>query len=133
MAQPMNEEPLLSEATQYGGLVTIEDSSRHYFGGYWRVQLTLTCHIPLSLTACLSESDRRILEQRLGDDPCFERTIEQMAVPELERGQVRQRLFERLNSSVLPLVHSDRFPVAFFKAELNQASKRMPRGFACHR
>ncbi len=118
--------------TIFGGTVLIRDTSRHYFGGYWRVSLTLTCDVPYDAAFEISQEDRRVLEAALGQHPSFTRSFEQMAVRADERGPVSQALLERVRLSLLPLVQSERFPTAFFRKELHALRQRKVRGVPCH-
>lgn len=107
------------------------DTSRHYFGGYWRLSIEARCLVPLS-AAKIEEADRLDeLRRQLGDAVPFVRAVEQMAVPpervEATRGDLQQRLLVQ----VVPLLEHPDFAARFIAKEYQQRIKRTLRGIPC--
>lgn len=128
----MPETVALTVHTLPNGLrLEIYDTSRHYFGGYWRISLQARCLVPLAYAALEDIQQLEDVRRQLGDPVTFERTIEQMAVPLGEVEQVRAVLLERLTGQMIPLLGNPRFPERFIASEYRQRLKRALRGIPC--
>lgn len=79
--------------------LTIEDQSHRYFGDYHRVRLRVRCVIPVTSAAFLSYDDpaaeAAAARQVLGEQVCFEKTLEQMGVPGARLETTRKTLVDQ--------------------------------------
>lgn len=107
------------------------DTSRHYFGGYWRLSIEARCLVPLS-AAGIEDPDRLAeLRRQLGDSVPFVRSVERMAVPPAEVDTTRAVLQERLLEQLVPLLEHPDFGARFIAKEYQQRIKRTLRGIPC--
>lgn len=107
------------------------DTSRHYFGGYWRLSIEARCLVPLS--AAGSDDPERLAELRrqLGDPVPLVRSVEQMAVPPELVDETRAALQQRLLAQLEPLLEHPDFAARFIAKEYQQRIKRTLRGIPC--
>ena len=107
------------------------DTSRHYFGGYWRLSIEARCLVPLS-AANIKDSERLAeLRRQLGDPVPLVRSVEQMAVPPELVDETRAVLQQRLLAQLVPLVEHPDFAARFLAKEYQQRIKRTLRGIPC--
>lgn len=123
--------PLALYAFSNGLTLEFFDTSRHYYGGYWRLSIEARCLVPLSAAGIEEPARLAELRRQLGDPVPFVRTIEQMAVPP-ERVEVTcANLQQRLLAQMVPLVEHPDFAARFFAKEYHQRTKRTLRGIPC--
>lgn len=122
--------PLTVHALSNGLCLEIFDTSRHYYGGYWRLSLEAHCLVPLSSAGLDDQTLLEDIRRLLGDPVPFVRGIDQMAVP-LERvEQTRTELLQRLEGQMIPLTSHPRFIDRFLTSEYRQRCKPN-RGIPC--
>lgn len=107
------------------------ETSRHYFGGYWRLSLEARCLVPLAAAGLDDPAQLEDIRRHLGDPVPFVRSIEQMAVPLEQVDQVRVALQQRLTTQMRALLENPRFPSRFIATEYQQRIKRTLRGIPC--
>ncbi|MDY0384845.1 hypothetical protein [Trichlorobacter sp.] len=107
------------------------DTSRHYFGGYWRLSIEARCLVPLS-AATIDDPERLAeLRRQLGDPVPLVRSVEQMAVPPELVDETRAALQQRLLTQLEPLLEHPDFAARFIAKEYQQRIKRTLRGIPC--
>lgn len=114
-----------------GLMVTLTDRTRHYFGGYWLVRLTITCPIPVTEHNLPDSIDLTSARNLLGEQVEFVNDLEKMAVPGDEKEQVISSFVKRFEASLLPFLGSDKFPPNFILKEYTRRSKNSLRGLSC--
>jgi len=128
----MPENDALMERELANGLrLELFDTSRHYFGGYWRLSIEARCLVPLSAANIEDPARFDELRRQLGDPVPFVRNVEQMAVPPEQVDATRAFLQRRLLAQVLPLLEHPDFAARFLAKEYHQRIKRPLRGIPC--
>lgn len=128
----MSEQQILRAVSLSNGLqATINDMSRHYFGGYWRLRLEARCPVPLSAAGIDDPVRLEELRCQLGDPVLFVSSLEQMAVPPEQVEKARAALEQRLLAQILPLLEHPDFAGHFLDKQYQQKLKRTLRGIPC--
>lgn len=128
MASMTDQTVLQQIALPNGLMATLTDRTRHYFGGYWLVRLTVTCPIPVIENNLPDSIDLASARNLLGEQVEFVHNLERMAVPGDEKEQVISSFMERFEVSLLPFISSDKFPPSFIQKEYARLSKNILRG-----
>lgn len=107
------------------------DTSRHYFGGYWRLRIEARCLVPLSAAGCDDPTRLEEMCRQLGDPVLFVRSVEQMAVPPERIASTLILLRQRLLEQTVRLLEHPDFAARFLANEYQQRIKRTLRGIPC--
>ena len=108
-----------------GGLqATVTDETRHYFGGYYHVRITVSADVPVSAAAFSDPAEQRDAVRLLGDTVRLSRSLEKMAVPADEIEAVRRHLLTSFETTVLPYLRRDDFAAGFVLSEYRAALKK---------
>jgi hypothetical protein len=86
------------------------DTTRRYYGNFFRVRIVVSCCIPLMEQHCPTHEDREQLRSFLGEAATYERTLEKMGVPEEEIGTVRDHLVAKFLETSAPYLSDPAFP-----------------------
>lgn len=123
----MNVENVIKVCPLTGGITaTVVDATRHYFGGYYHVQLLVKAAIPVNVDTCATLADYEDALVRLGHVVTFSRTLEKMAVIEAEIEGVRQQLLSAFETNLLPYLLRDDFVPGFVRSEYRKKLKSVP-------
>lgn len=122
--------PLAVHALPNGLSLEIFDTSRHYYGGYWRLSLEARCLVPLSFAGLDNQTLLGDIRRLLGDPVPFVRCVDQMAVPPERVAQTRSELLQRLEGQMIPLVSHPHFVDRFLTSQYQQRAQSN-RGIPC--
>ena len=110
-----------------GGVrASVRDYTHHYFGGYYHVRIQVCADVPVTAGAFSDASELQDAVRRLGTFVSFSRTLERMAVPESEIGDVRQHLLASFDINVLPYLMRGDFSGSFVQSEYRKSLKSSP-------
>lgn len=128
----MADDCLVTHLLPNGLRLELFNLSRHYFGGYWRVELEARCMVPLAAGCCNDSAQFEEQRRLLGDSVPFVRRLERMAVPAEAVDAVRAELLARIERQMLPLLSHEQFAPRFITGEYTKRLKRPVRGIPCH-
>lgn len=124
----MNSEQTIREYDLGHGITAkLRDETRHYFGGYYQVRIEVSAHIPLSASPFSGPEEYQAARRLLGEQICFRRVLEKMAVPETDIAAARQGLLEAFDANVLPYLSRPDFPERFMRSEYDKCLKSSAR------
>lgn len=124
----MNSEQTIREYDLGHGITAkLRDETRHYFGGYYHVRIEVSAHIPLSASPFSGPEEYQAARRLLGEQICFHRVLEKMAVPETDIAAARQSLLEAFDANVLPYLSRPDFPERFMLSEYDKCLKSSAR------
>ncbi len=106
-----------------GSIVSVQNTTSHYYGGYYHVRLLASADV--TLTAGMFDS-QAVFDQalnHLGPSICFKRVLEKMAVPESKVESVRHELLTSFKANVLPYLSRKDFPSRFVLSEYEKHLK----------
>lgn len=123
-------EPIIREYPLGGGITArVSDDTRHYFGGYYQVRILVSADVPLAPAWFATTGDYEDALRRLGERVRFTRTLEKMAVPEVEVAEVRQSLMESFDTNMLPYLSRPDFAERFVRSEYARSLKSSAAGY----
>lgn len=126
----MDDSRLIRNCDLGGGITaTVHDGTRHYFGGYYHVQLYIAAEVPVTADLFASDDEYADACSRLGGTVVFRRTLEKMAVPEEEITSVRTHLLENFENHLLPYLQRGTFCAGFVISEYRRSLKTTQRGY----
>jgi len=109
-----------------GLFVSVQNTTSHYYGGYFHVRLIATADILLMVDMFDSQAVFEQAKKQLGSSLCFNRVLEKMAVPESEVESVSQNLLISFKTNVLPYLSrkdfSSRFVLSEYKKHLKSGA-----------
>lgn len=124
----MDSEKIIREYDLGGGIsALLRDATRHYFGGYFHVRIEVNANVPLSASSFAAAEEYQAARRLLGEQVCFHRVLEKMAVPEAGIKAVRQGLLEAFDANVLPYLSRPDFPGRFMRSEYARCLKSSAR------
>ena len=124
----MDSEKVIKEYDLGGGITAkLRDATRHYFGGYFHVRIEVNANVPLSASSFADADEYQSARRLLGEQVCFHRVLEKMAVPEAGIKAVRQGLLEAFDANVLPYLSRSDFPERFMRSEYARCLKSSAR------
>jgi hypothetical protein len=100
-----------------GLIISVRNTTSHYYGGYFHVRLQATADILLSVGMFDSQALFDQVKKQFGRSLRFERVLEKMAVPESEVESVGQSLLTSFENNVLPYLSRKDFPLRFVLSE----------------
>ena len=86
------------------------DTTRRYYGNFFRVRIVVSCSIQLTELLCPSLEDFEQLRGFLGEAAPYERILEKMGVPEQEIGTVKDHLLAKFVETSVPYLADPAFP-----------------------
>lgn len=117
------ESPVREFLLSDGVKASIQDATRHYFGGYYLVTLLVIADVQLSPAWFATEQEYEDARRRLGRSARFIRKMEKMAVPLGEVEEVRRRLLDSFEANLLVYLSRPDFPRRFARSEYEKALK----------
>jgi translation initiation factor RLI1 len=84
-----------------GLCITLDDETRHYYGGYYHVKVLAHCAVPLDRLFFDDETQFLDARSKLGESVRFERILEKMAVPEHDIATVRDQLVDAFKNTAI--------------------------------
>ena len=116
---------LLREIALDNGLcLRFTDNSRHYYGGFHAVCVTVHGELLIHPEFCRDEAAFSDAVTLLGDRVTFTRVLERMGVPESDIAAVRESLVDQFIGTALGYLGNKRFPMACIEAELEKKRKK---------
>ena len=120
----MGNENIVAEFVLADGLiVSVQNTTSHYYGGYFHVRLLATADISLMAGMFDSQAVFDHAQKQLGSSLCFNRVLEKMAVPEREVESASQDLLTSFKANVLPYLSRKDFPSRFVLSEYEKHLK----------
>lgn len=107
-------------------VVSLNDETGHYFGGYYHVRLVVRCTVPLQEEMFASIGEFEAVCAALGQNVCFERVLEKMAVPVHELDLVKNALLQAFEMNLLPYLKHSGFAHGFVKKQYYSYVKKSP-------
>jgi len=104
--------------------ITLEDQTRHYFGGYFHVKVLAWCDIPLQQGYFENDVEYNGAVAKMGTFARFERSLEKMAVPESEIESVRSQLLQAFRETAKAYLSSADFAPRFVQSEYQKQVKK---------
>ncbi len=104
--------------------ITLQDQTRHYFGGYYHVKVLVYCDIPLELSFFADAAEYGHAESIMGSSVRFQRILEKMAVPESGIDSVRDSLISAFHDTALAYLSDPGFPPRFVRSEYRKCVKK---------
>jgi hypothetical protein len=100
------------------------DRSRHYYGGFFRVVIDVTCSV--DLTPELFSAPREYAEavSLLGNTVTFVRRLERMAVVECDLDAVKDELLSRFMATAESYLAAPEFPARLAQSEYGKWLKK---------
>lgn len=120
-----------SYALPNGLTAELQDTTRHYYGGYWHVAIDVRCVVPVEASLFDDPAAFETARKTLGEQHLFVRRLEKMAVRQDLLAETRQELLERFERTLLPFLSNEQFPFRFLVSELEQRRKKVSRGIPC--
>ena len=109
-----------------GVTATVKDCTRHYFGGYYHVRIQVSADVPVTAASFEVATDYEDALARMGQTVAFNRSLEKMAVPEVDIVDVRRQLLDAFEANVLPYLLRDDFVPSFVRSEYQKKLKSIP-------
>jgi hypothetical protein len=106
-----------------GLVVFLDNDSRHYFGGYYQVIVTVRCELkidPVSNPECFERPDESVLS---GDTIRVSRRLERMGVPEQDVTNVLTELVTGFISTSLPYLSTQAYSTRLVRTELEKKAR----------
>lgn len=104
--------------------ITLEDQTRHYFGGYFHVKVLAWCDIPLQQGYFENDVEYNCAVAKMGTFARFERILEKMAVPESEIESVRSQLLQAFHETAKVYLSNADFAPRFVRSEYQKQVKK---------
>lgn len=103
------------------------DRSNRYYGDFHRVFIEAVCRIALTeeilAQTGVTDDERRLARERLGDEVVFSRNLEQMGVAGDCLDDVKRDLVASFIRTTAPYLEKSDFPSRLLKRELEKAVK----------
>ena len=120
----MENEYIIAEFALADGLIiSVLNSTKHYYGGYYHVRLLAKADISLTAGMFDSQTLFDLARKQLGSSLCFQRVLEKMAVPECDVESVRHELLASFKANLLPYLSRKDFPSRFVLSEYEKYLK----------
>jgi hypothetical protein len=103
--------------------ITLEDQTRHYFGGYFHVKVLAWCDIPLQQSYFENAAEYRCAVAKMGASVRFKRVLEKMAVPESGIEPVRSQLIKAFRETAEVYLSNADFAPGFVRSEYQKSVK----------
>jgi hypothetical protein len=104
--------------------ITLEDQTRHYFGGYFHVKVLACCDIPLQRGYFENDAEYSCAVTKMGMSVRFERILEKMAVPESGLESVRSQLIQAFRETARVYLSNADFAPRFVRSEFQKHVKK---------
>jgi hypothetical protein len=104
--------------------ITLEDQTRHYFGGYFHVKVLVWCNIPLQQGYFENNAEYSCAVAKMGTFVRFERILEKMAVQESEIESVRSQLLQAFHETAKVYLSNADFALRFVRSEYQKYVKK---------
>jgi len=118
-------EIIRTEHLENGLKIEFFDRSNRYYGDFHRVFIEAVCRIGLTeeifAQAGVTDEQRRLARERLGDEVVFSRNIEQMGVAGDCLEEVKRDLVDSFIRTTAPYLGKPDFPCRLLKRELEKA------------
>jgi len=103
--------------------ITLQDQTRHYFGGYFHVKVLAYCDIPLEQSYFENDAEYGDAVKKMGISVRFERVLEKMAVPESDIESVRCQLTQAFHETARAYLSIPDFAPCFVRSEYRKRVK----------
>lgn len=110
-----------------GLTVRVFDSTKHYFGDYYRVILTIVCEVPVANGGFTTPEELEEARCLVGDWAVYRRTLQQMGVPSTEIPRARERLIADFVEHSLPYFAAADFPHKLVRREFSKLRAKLAR------